>query len=409
MAGVLGSLGHGVASWIAGTRARLGDPPRQDATPEVEGATETELQKLIEQIEGQRQEVQFSLRSFTIHKAPWREAARLLVLGALLSDLTTLSRLLRKAAPRPGRQLVADLGQSMARLEQLLTDAKQGYQGSPKEGSQGQGSPKAGFYHHEYRETAWALVLELRLALLELSDTCYLVARLQEEQQWDRERDGPPDANKRWSDLYDPAELHELLGALRGDGERRPDGSPYGQSAVRSQAIEMLTRLYQERSDDDREHRAQEMLRVARVRGTCWVLGPAMLGLAVLYSAVIPLNWGWEAVRLVGLALVPAAAGGALGSIRKLREERLESRSGEKARYMWVFAAQLLISGTLGLIVLALADLQILPGFQPTQAGTVDWQDDQNLVILSLYGFVAGFSEAFALNLLQRFMTGGVI
>jgi hypothetical protein len=402
MAGVLGSLGHEVASWIAGTRTRPGDPPRQDATPGVEGVTE--LHKLIEQTEGQRQEVQFSLHSFTIHRAPWREAARLLVLGALLSDLTTLSRLLRKAAPRPDRQLVADLGQSLARLHELLHEAREAAKG---------GSQKAGFYRHAYRETAWALVLELRVALLELGDTCYLVTRLQEEQQWDTERDRLPDANKRWSDLYDPAELHELLGALRGDGERRPDGSPGGQSAVRSQAIEMLTRLYQERSDDDREHRAQEMLRVARVRGTCWVLGPAMLGLAVLYSAVIPLNWGWEAVRLVGLALVPAAAGGALGSIRKLREERLESRSGEKARYMWTFAAQLLISGTLGLIVLALADLQILPGFQAIQAGpqagTVDWQDDQNLVILSLYGFVAGFSEAFALNLLQRFMTGGVI
>jgi hypothetical protein len=57
--------------------------------------------------------------------------------------------------------------------------------------------------------------------------------------------------------------------------------------------------------------------------------------------------------------------GGTLGSVRSLREEPLVSRSGEQPRYRWAFYAQLLVAATFGLIVLALAVLERLPGFQP--------------------------------------------
>ena len=393
MVRVLDALGRSVARWLSGSLAAAGGPPMQDATSGAQGVIG--LEELIEQTERQRQLVQSALRRFGIPKA-WRETARLLVLGDLLSELATLSRLLRRTAPLPDSQLVANLKQTLARLQQLI-EAAEG------------GSPKDGFYRHAYRETGWELVLELRLTLLELGDACYLATVVQEEQQLDQQRDREPEAKTVWSDLFDSAELHELLGALRGGGEQSPTGT--GQPAVRCQAVEMLTRLYQERSDADRKYRVQEMLRVARVRWTCWGLGPAMLGLAVLYIFILNRDLpDWRAaVLLVGLALVPAALGGMLGTIRRLRQDPLVSRSGEQPRYRWAFVAQILISGTLGLIVLALAVLQILPAFQVDQNGEINWLDSQNLVILSLYTFVAGFSEAFALNFLQRFVTSGAV
>jgi hypothetical protein len=270
-------------------------------------------------------------------------------------------------------------------------------------------SPKEGFYRHAYRETAWELDLELRVALVELGDACYLATALGEEQQLDQQRDRDAETKTRWSDLYDPAELYELLRVLRGDGGGQPDG----QAAVRRQAVEMLTRLYQQRSDDDRGYRAQEMLRVARIRWTCYFLFPLLVGLAALYiivldDGIVP-DW-LAAARLVALAAVPAALGGTLGTIRRLRQDPLVSRSGEQPRYRWAFGAQILISGTLGLIVLALAVLQILPAFQvDPQTNAILWDQGENLLILSLYGFLTGFSEAFALSFLQRFVTGGAV
>jgi hypothetical protein len=96
-----------------------------------------------------------------------------------------------------------------------------------------------------------------------------------------------------------------------------------------------------------------------------------------------------------------------LGSVRKLRDEPLVSRSGEQPRYRWAFYAQLLVSGTLGLLILALAALQILPF--PTDQNEINWRATETLVILSLYTFLAGFSEAFAFNFLNRFVTGGAV
>jgi hypothetical protein len=390
---LLDALGRGVVRGQAGSLADPGSPLQQEVTFPVERVTGVE--KLIGEAEAQREKVQTALRRYGIRKA-WRETARLLVLGSLLSDLTTLSRLLRGTVPAPDPRLVASLKRTLARLQQLIDTAE-------KE------SPKEGFYHHAYRETAWELDLELRVALLELGDACYLATALDQEQELDQQRDQDSETNTRWSDLYDPAELYELLRVLHGDGEGQPDG----QAAVRRQAIEMLARLYQQRSDDDRGYRAQEMLRVARLRWTCYFLSPLLVGLAGLY--IIVLNDGivpdWRAaVRLEALTAVPAALGGTLGIIRGLRQDPLVSRSGEQPRYRWADGTQILISGTLGLIVLALAVLQILPAFRvDPQTNEIPWGEAENLLILSLYGFLAGFSEAFAISSLQRFVTGGAV
>jgi hypothetical protein len=368
-------------------RRRLACPPPPQAEPAT-GVTD-----LIEETERLAKTVQSALSRFEIRRSKRREAARSLVLGTLLTHLGTLSRLLRRSAPPPDRQVLDSLGQILGHLDGLITAAE----GDPA---------REGFVRHAFREAAWELVLELRCMLLELGDTSYLRACLEEEQRLDQD----PDMETRWSTRYETARLYELTNAMSGDGNE-PTNT---RDQPRSQAVEMLARLYAARSEADREYRAQETLRVVRVRWVAWFLGAALLAVAALYGLVVLPDPQSDvdtelAILLVAIALSSAALGGMLGSIRKLREEPMVSRSGEQPRYRWAFVAQLLISGTLGLAVLALGTLEILPAFQVSDVTQqVDWQDSQNLVVLSIYAFLAGFSEASAFENLQRWTTGGV-
>lgn len=239
--------------------------------------------------------------------------------------------------------------------------------------------------------------------MLELGDTSYLLACLQEEQLLDQDSE----AENRWSAHFESSKLYELVTALSSDGEIP--------AKAQREAIEMLARLYNVRSEADREYRTQETLRVVRVRWVSRFLIGALVALAVLYSLIIlpdtqTLSNRQLDAMLVAIALASAILGGMLGSIRKLQEEPQVSRSGELPRYRWRFIAQMLVSGALGLLVLAVATLTILPAFGLTQDFTqVEWRDSQNLVILSLYAFVAGFSEAFAFDTLQRLVSAGAI
>lgn len=61
--------------------------------------------QLIEKTEQQAKAVQSALSRLEIQRSERREAARCLVLGALLVQLTTLSRLLRRDLSTPDRRL----------------------------------------------------------------------------------------------------------------------------------------------------------------------------------------------------------------------------------------------------------------------------------------------------------------
>jgi hypothetical protein len=186
---------------------------------------------------------------------------------------------------------------------------------------------------------------------------------------------------------------------------------------MRRQLVEMLARLQQVRSDSDRDYRTQETMRVVRLRWTGFILGGALLAGIMLYSTLLFDNWRQRLLG-IGLALVPTALGGTLSRIRILRDEPIISRSGEQPRYRVAFVAQLLVSGTLGLILLGLVPLEILPGMQPVPQGAQNVDQplgqalwvEQNPFVFSLYAFVAGYSEPWTLNILQRALPyGGAI
>jgi hypothetical protein len=134
-----------------------------------------------------------------------------------------------------------------------------------------------------------------------------------------------------------------------------------------------------------------------------------------LYSSLLFDNWRDRLVS-AGLVLAPAALGGTLSRIRTLRDEPLVSRSGEQPRYRAAFVAQLLVSGTLGLILLGVAAMGFLPGLDPPpdpvpgQAPGEHVLDGSNPLIFAVYAFLAGYSEPWTFNILQRALpTGGAI
>jgi hypothetical protein len=153
-------------------------------------------------------------------------------------------------------------------------------------------------------------------------------------------------------------------------------------------------------------------LRVVRLRWTNWVLSGALVLGMVLFGFLLFDNWEHRFLG-VGLVLAPAALGGTLSRIRTLRDEPLVSRSGEQPRYRAAFVAQLLVSGALGLILLGLAAMDFLPGLEPAQGEGPGAPLGQNVfegnnpLIFALYAFLAGYSEPWTFNILQRALPAG--
>src|SRR4030095_6457187 len=120
------------------------------------------------------------------------------------------------------------------------------------------------------RETARELPTELHCMLLEVAASTgrldYLETRLEEEQR--REQLEAPFLC--WSDLLNPEELVVLRDALA-----RPDASTPKEESDRNtrRAVEMLATLYQARNHADREQRAHDRVRDARLQWvTRWLL-----------------------------------------------------------------------------------------------------------------------------------------
>lgn len=171
-----------------------------------------------------------------------REVERRAVLGELLDHLATMARLL------PAGDLLSSLEQRvygyLERLKHLLpSDAKASLD----------------------RETARELPNELQCMLLEVAADAqrldYLQACLDEEQR--REQLGT--STLRWSDLLDPDDLSGLREAIGQPDTSRPD---LDTARTAGRAVEMLATLYQARNHAEREQRAHDRVRDARLQ---WV------------------------------------------------------------------------------------------------------------------------------------------
>jgi hypothetical protein len=302
------------------------------------------------------------------------------VLGELLDHLATMSRLL----PTDGAvssALEQRICGSLERVERLLpSDTKASLD----------------------RETARELPSELRCMLLELAADArrldYLQARLDEEQR--REQLGA--TTLRWSDLLDPDELLLLRDALaQPDSSRAEAEADLGRTA--SRAVELLATLYQARNHAEREQRAHDRVRDARLQWvTRWLLlllVPAAALLVVAFSlAASSRQVGWleDAVR-IALVLMVGGLGSALSGTRRLLGVAL--LRGQLDRFQAAFRAQVLVGGTLGLVALLLYDVGSLPTFQ-SSGGVSD------VVPVVIYAFLAGFSEPFVLGVVQGLIGG---
>jgi hypothetical protein len=302
-----------------------------------------------------------------------REVERRGVLGELLDHLATLARLL----PADG-VIASGLEQrirgSLERIKHLLpADTKSSLD----------------------RETARELPNEARCMLLELAVDAkrldYLRARLDQEQR--QEQLGG--STLRWSDLWDPDELSVLRDALAQPG---PGGAGAEPGRLADRAVEMLATLFQARNRAEREQRARDRVRDARLQWvTRWLL-QLLVPAAVLLVLAFSLNsssrhveWLENAVR-IALVIMVGGLGSALSGTRRILGAPLPR--GELDRFQAAFRTQVLVGGTLGLVALLLFEVGSLPTFQAIR-GFPD------VVPVVIYAFLAGFSEPFVLGVVQ--------
>jgi len=254
-------------------------------------------------------------------------------------------------------------------------------------------------------QAAWEYAATLERFLLLLGDDEYLLTRLVNEEQ--REKKAKLGS---WSEYLDPERLSELLGAFK--------ISPVTKEA-RARAVENLCYLYAERSRYMRHQRAREDLKADYLNRLTFILTILLLLLLQSIYLSAQTNTGglsksigeflWSLLSLnsridlqhqvIRNALV-AAATGALGStlsgFYRLRDEQgsiTALRSFRSA--MW---AQPFVGAVIGVVLWLLLKSGIV-GLGATTSATVDnipWSN------LSIYCFLAGFSEPFFLGVVQR-------
>jgi hypothetical protein len=370
---------------------------RGDGPPATTSAISDELKCLLKRVQEQQLAVQKALGARELNRQR-RETARRLVLGTIFDRLDALARLLRLNESALDSCLISSLGGLLDRVGQLLQPPVGWYRALLTYAWRS--DRHYNFYRPAHREAAWELASELECALLEVGGNQYLRVCLEEE----RKRDGNAGDAMRWSNFHDLEKLIELQDRL--GKETAPTSAD--QPALRGEVVELLARLYQARSDADREHRAQENLRVVRLRWTCPVFAAALVVVAGLIAYRVADLWT-QRLLAVALVITPAVLGGTLGSVRSLRTEELPSRSGEQPRFRWAFIAQLLVSSTFGLLILVLAALDVLPGVDPADPLLGTQGNYDNYYALVLYSFLVGLSEPNTLHVAERLLTGGVV
>jgi hypothetical protein len=238
---------------------------------------------------------------------------------------------------------------------------------------------------------AWELAHELDRFVLEIADDSFLLMKIAEELRIDQ----IGHTRGRWSDLFEPAALTTLYNHLQGkqaSGANTSDAS--ASLLVRRQAIEVLVRLYQERSSQGRHRRAREALKARQLR---WI-GAALATLVATFTAVV--IYGEVAPPLnVALALVAGMIGSGISGLRRLRDELL--LIDELRAFVMAFTAQAVVGAALGLFALFLATVGLLPAFQADRSGV-------GPATVAVYAFVAGYSEPFVIGAIHRLAGSGM-
>jgi hypothetical protein len=348
-----------------------------DRPASVSRASPATGQPLVGEITRCQQAIQQTLMALRAGSTR-REVERRGVLGELLDHLATMARLL-PADGTVGDTFDQRIRGSLERITELLP---------------------AGTKASLDRETARELPTELRCMLLELAADGgrldYLQARLDEEQR--RERLGA--STLRWSDMLDPDDLSTLRDALAEPESSSPARDP---SWIARRAVEALATLYQARNHTEREQRAHDRVRDARLQWvTRWLLLLLIPASALLVLAFSPATasgqgeWLDDAVR-VALVLLVGGLGSALSGTRRLLGVAL--LRGQLDRFQAAFRAQVLVGGTLGLVALLLYEVGSLPTFQAIR-------EFPQVVPVVIYAFLAGFSEPFALGVVQGLIGG---
>lgn len=288
--------------------------------------------------------------------------------GGLLDAITVLGGLLSKEAMPTGLSLG---------LKTTLTDVQRLLSGS-------QGGARLDI------NATWEMAHELNIVVLELGDTSYLCMKLEEELQIERN----PHARGKWSDVFEPALLTDLYAALRDEKPVEPTPPKLNMvSSVKRRTVEMLTRLYQERSSQARHRRAREALKARQLQ---WVA--AALSVLVAFFAWVIVAGANVSFILVALVLLSGTIGSGLSGVRRLRDELL--LLDEMRAFPIAFVAQLIVGAALGLLALFLVVVGILPAFQGDKNASAP-------ATFAVYAFVAGYSEPFVIGAIQRLAGSG--
>jgi hypothetical protein len=346
--------------------------PAREAEDHSTVLEDTSLTSRLGQRQKQVQQVLTSPRS----QSPRQETEMRCVLGELLDHLGTMARLL-PAERRLTEPLEQRLLGFLDRLGNLL----------PNE-------PKQPFNQEGTQELSNELHCVLLEVAVEAERPEYLRVRLDQEHH----REKGEQSETRWSHLFETNDLAALRNAMA-------PGGPTSESAsgATSRTVEMLTTLYQTRSNHEREQWAHDRLRDARLQ---WV-GRWLLQLLVSVVILLPLAFTlssstkhpqWlENGIVVTLVAVTGALGGALSGVRRLLGTPI--LRGELERFQSAFRAQLLVGGTLGLISLLLFQVGSLPTFQAIRGFPT-------VAPLAIYAFLAGFSEPFIFGIVQGLIGG---
>lgn len=256
---------------------------------------------------------------------------------------------------------------------------------------------------------AWEYAAALERMLLLLGDKNYIVTRLENEvKKVEKKLPGA------WSQYLPGARLTGLLDAYKGDAAKGDAATE-----VRKQAVESLALLYALRSSYLRHQRAREEIKADYLNRLTVVLTILLLLLLeTIYlvskegAAAAELSRGfWDSLRMlftldfkfdftdqnVRNALV-AAMTGALGStlsgFYKLRDET--DGIAALRSFRWAMWAQPFVGATVGVLLMLL----IMSGL--LAIGTTGGAPEMKWLSLSVYCFLAGFSEPFFLGVVQR-------
>jgi hypothetical protein len=219
---------------------------------------------------------------------------------------------------------------------------------------------------------AWNIADSLKELLLEVASPDFIYRALVEETRRD------PEDVHYWGKYFPLKDLWKFIIKYEED----PDAFNC------HLACERLKILYKNRNDLGRHNRARDRVRWVYLYGVSLLLLP--LCLLVLF-------WDIESnsqsqVYQMGIVLVAGAIGAVLSGAIKLRD--LGRIVELKGAWMTLFP-QMILGATLAMIVVLILRTDFI------KIGNIDFQFvDEN--ILFIVGFISGFSEPFALGIIER-------